>query len=248
MRRDGRRTARMLAATALVALVCLITAACGDDESSTSPTATATVRAVVCSLTSATVGRYDTSQISASAQMSDGSTQDVTAKATWASSNPEIASVQAGLLVGIRLGTAKITAGYGGYLSTMDVAVRRRMALHGSLGIHDQTSVGTISRVTVYLDGVSVAACTPTSASTGCWAYLGSETAYPAVEPGQHELSVKVDTVGSPASLTVQAEGSTSLLDRDTTDSLATFRLGTRLVTIVPGGTFTWTIDVHEYF
>ena len=56
-----------------------------------------------------------TQQLTATALYTDGNTVDVTAKATWASSNPGIATISAtGLATGVAPGKASITAFYAG--------------------------------------------------------------------------------------------------------------------------------------
>jgi hypothetical protein len=55
-----------------------------------------------------------TSQLTASASKSDGTTQDVTSQATWNSSDPTVATVSAaGLLSSLREGATSITAAFG---------------------------------------------------------------------------------------------------------------------------------------
>jgi hypothetical protein len=61
----------------------------------------------------ATVTEGETLQLKAMAELSAGSPRDVTAEASWLSSNPAIATVSAtGLVTGVRAGTADISAGY----------------------------------------------------------------------------------------------------------------------------------------
>jgi hypothetical protein len=57
-----------------------------------------------------TVGQ--TVQLRAVAQLSDGSEQDITSLATWASDNPVVATVSSGLVTAVRSGTARVRASY----------------------------------------------------------------------------------------------------------------------------------------
>ena len=54
-----------------------------------------------------------TSQMTATATLSNGTTQDVTAQATWQSANTAVATVSStGLVTGVAAGSAAITATY----------------------------------------------------------------------------------------------------------------------------------------
>ncbi|MEV7867484.1 Ig-like domain-containing protein [Streptomyces sp. NPDC088124] len=59
----------------------------------------------------------------ATATYGDESTGDVTAEATWSSSDPTKATVTAGFVTGIAAGSAVITASYGGQTDTCTVTV-----------------------------------------------------------------------------------------------------------------------------
>jgi len=103
---------RMVRNGAVAMTLGLVAAACG------SPTApgggngggTATVTGVTIG-GSLAVSVGDTSQLSATANKSDGSTQVVTSQATWTSSDVTVATVSAtGLLTALKAGTADISA------------------------------------------------------------------------------------------------------------------------------------------
>jgi hypothetical protein len=86
-----------------------------------------TVQSVAVSGTLA-VSEGETSQLTASATMSNGSTQDVSNQATWTSSNTMIATVSAtGLLTAVATGTADISAVYQGHTGrgTAEVSAAR---------------------------------------------------------------------------------------------------------------------------
>lgn len=76
-----------------------------------------TVQSVSLSAQTLSVQTGATGELTASAQMSDGSLQDVTRSASWTSSNPSVATVSAGTVRGTSAGTATITATYGGRTS-----------------------------------------------------------------------------------------------------------------------------------
>ena len=96
---------RLVSSIAMVAVLGLFAVAC---DSSTSPS---TVSTVAITGTPPIVGA--TSQFSAMATLSDGTTQDVTNLATWVSSNTDEATVSsAGVVTGVGAGTVTIQATY----------------------------------------------------------------------------------------------------------------------------------------
>ena len=89
--------------------------------SSTSP---ASVSSLSISSPSTTVGVGSTVQLSVAATMSDGTTQDVTAEATWQSSSSGTASVSdTGAVTGVASGSTTITASYQGVSTTANMLV-----------------------------------------------------------------------------------------------------------------------------
>jgi uncharacterized protein YjdB len=65
-----------------------------------------------------------TRQFTATAKYSDGSTLDVTAQATWTTRNPEYATVSAGLVTGVGVGTARIDVEFASHQGILVVAVQ----------------------------------------------------------------------------------------------------------------------------
>jgi Bacterial Ig-like domain (group 2) len=103
-----------------------LTVACGGgSESPAAPTPPPTsATTVTISGLPAAFYRGQVAQLTASAS-SGGSPQDVTAAATWRSSDSGVASVSAsGVLTGIAIGTAEIAATYQGSTGTVSVPVR----------------------------------------------------------------------------------------------------------------------------
>ena len=96
---------RLVSSIAMVAVLGLFAVAC---DSSTSPS---TVSTVAITGTPPIVGA--TSQFSAMATLSDGTTLDVTNVSTWASSNTAEAVVSStGLVTGVGAGTVTVQATY----------------------------------------------------------------------------------------------------------------------------------------
>jgi hypothetical protein len=111
-----------------VALPVLLLAGCGGSPSSFSSTPstpvapTATVSSIAVSGNSPAVG--ETSQFTATATLPTGTTQDVTAQATWQSSDAAVATVSsAGVVRSMAAGEADITATYSGVRGSQHVRV-----------------------------------------------------------------------------------------------------------------------------
>jgi|SRR5579862_2276500 len=97
---------------ALAAVICMGGALGGCGGSKTTPTTpAATITSVNLTGTVALTAVGQTSQLIATAGLSDGSHQTVTSQASWQSSNPAVATVSStGLVSSVGYGTATITA------------------------------------------------------------------------------------------------------------------------------------------
>jgi hypothetical protein len=82
---------------------------------------------------SVTVGQ--TSQLTVTAHLSDGTTVNVTGDAVWASDAPGTATAPGGLLTGIAAGNANISAAYGGKTVQVPVTVQPAVAQAQLIGI-----------------------------------------------------------------------------------------------------------------
>jgi len=107
----------LLVSAGLLAMAAL--AGCGGGDQGRDPILglpSATLSSLAVTPATATVAIGSGQQFSAIATYTDGSAQDVSAKAAWTSATPASATVNAatGLSTGIALGTANITAAFGG--------------------------------------------------------------------------------------------------------------------------------------
>ena len=104
--------------TALFTGLALIAPACGGGSGSQSPAAptpapTPSVSVTAITVTGSSPRIGQTSQFSAVASLSDGTTRSVTSVATWQSSNPAVATVSAsGTVTGVAAGDVDISATY----------------------------------------------------------------------------------------------------------------------------------------
>jgi hypothetical protein len=103
------------------------------------PTPTPGVTAISISGSIPEIGA--TTQLTAMAVRSDGSTQDVTAQATWESSNPAVITIsEGGAARGVGAGEADITASFGG--STGSRQVRLEVRTFGLEGVIADQATG----------------------------------------------------------------------------------------------------------
>jgi len=152
------------------------------------------------------VSEGSTSQLSAIATMSNGTTQNVTNQATWTSSNALIATVSAtGLLTGVGSGTADITATYRGQSGrgTAEVAA----ALYRlSVNVQSVQAIDTCDDFTQGLSSGEFALRVRATTATGGGLTMTETNNYPA-ESGAISLGRSVTrTLGTVRNFTVRGE------------------------------------------
>jgi hypothetical protein len=132
---------------AAVAAATLLAAACSKDSPNAPSKSTPQVTGVSID-GSTTLAEGATSQLNAVASQSDGTTQTVTTRATWTTSDPTVATVSAtGLLTALRAGTADIAATFGSQTARRTAQVSRaRYRL--SLAVQSVTAIDTCDDVT----------------------------------------------------------------------------------------------------
>ena len=99
-----------------------ITAASASVSATTTLTVTAALVSISLSPSSTALTIGSTTQFTATGTYSDGSTQNITASVTWASSGSNIATVSGGVVTGVSDGLANITASLGGITSAAATA------------------------------------------------------------------------------------------------------------------------------
>jgi hypothetical protein len=243
---SGLRGSCVVLEAAVLALA--LSAGCGDSDTPTTPTpATPTIIGLMLSQTSVSMARHGTVQLKATLQRSDGTSEVVTDNASWSSSAPETVLVQRGLLVGVTMGTAKVTAGYGGYLAAADVAVYRNMTLDMYLSASAFPAAG---QIVADFDGTKLGECAVSGMGLASGCYLGYGYGKPAwpLTPGTHTVTVTyTPTSSTGASFEFFTYGAVTANDGDTGDSLGSFSLDTRRFTRTSSTTVTWTIDVPVF-
>ncbi len=174
----------------------LMMLAAGCSKSPTSPSGggggTPTATAVAISGTLA-IPEGSTSQLRATATLSNGSTQDVTQQATWRSSNSSVATVSAtGLLTSVAPGTADISATYGSQTGRGTTQVS---AATYSVTVATQTAValGTCDDVTQGLTSGEFAVRVLAIPTTGSQATLYATSGYPGDANAPQGLNLRED-------------------------------------------------------
>jgi trimeric autotransporter adhesin len=107
----------------LLALLAVALAACGGGDAEGTAPPVAGLQRVEASPSTATLPRGAALRLTLTAVFDAGSPQDVTAKATWTSSAPAIASVSGGLVTAVKAGTATVSAAYEGKTTALTVTV-----------------------------------------------------------------------------------------------------------------------------
>jgi hypothetical protein len=101
-----------------------ITAKSGSVIASTGLTiSNQTVISLAVSPNTVSISSGTSQQLTALATLSNNGTQDVTGSATWSSSNTAVATVNAGLVTAVSIGSATVTATYGGQTGSASVSV-----------------------------------------------------------------------------------------------------------------------------
>jgi Putative Ig domain/Bacterial Ig-like domain (group 2) len=209
-----RKNPSQFAVAAALLLSVLILAACNCSP---------TLRYVTVAPTSSTISVGSTQQFTATTYYSNGSIQDATATANWASSNNNVATVAAGLATAVGGGTTTISASAGGQIATATLTVTAPLAITstgalagatlGSSYSEDVTATGGVTPYTWTLKaGSSLPAGLTLTSGTPSATITGKPTA-----TGTFQFTLQVADSTSPTPLTTTANflitvtGSTAL-------------------------------------
>jgi hypothetical protein len=153
-----------------------------------------------------TIAAGESTQWQVIAQMSDGTTQNVTTAATWGSGTPSVAGVVGGLVTGIGQGSSPITASFGGKSATATVQVSAPTVLSLSISGNTSLSVGGTSQLqaTAHFSNGATQIVTPeaswTSGTPGTATVASGLVT--GVSPGSSQITAGFG--GKSASITVQ--------------------------------------------
>ncbi len=208
----------------------------GQQSSATVSVPTAKVQSLTVTPTTASIGIQGTQAFQAVVTLSDGTTEDVTATASWASSKPAIASIDsAGLCTGVSAGTSTISAAVAGFNGSATLTVSQATLASIAVtptnpalgvGVNEAfTATGTFSDGTVSdvsseatwsssaplvasLDAASHTATTLSAGTTTIGAALGKITGSTTLSVGSASL---VSIAVTPDASTIAVGGSISL-------------------------------------
>jgi hypothetical protein len=199
----------------LVIGLALNVSACGNSSSPTAPSAAPTVVsiAVTGGLTLSASGQ--TSQLSANAAFSNGTTQSVTSLAAWQSSNTGVVNVSSsGLLTAVGNGSATVTATYQGISGTAQVTVTISPSVGGVWnGVFADATFGNLASTwTVQQNGTTV---------------TGTFTLGAALATAQGTLQGSIASSGLTTTLSIVAGGFPAPFQQCTTTITATLQIET---------------------
>ncbi|WP_248928291.1 Ig-like domain-containing protein [Paenibacillus hamazuiensis] len=156
----------------------------------------------------------DSQQIKLTAVYADGTSDDVTAKATWSSDNEDVAGVDEGKVTGYSSGKATVTASYGGKSTTINVDVETPRKLEMDV-TSIQLKTGNTAKIKLtatYADGtkedVTQRASWTSDNEAVAYANKGTVTAYKA---GEATITAKFGTASVQAVVDVDVARSLTL-------------------------------------
>lgn len=231
-----------------IALLSLLVAAAGCNSS---PTAPPPVPVLSVSESTVSLERTATSQITAISTVS-GSTTDVTASATWRSSNEQVARVVAGLITAVGPGTATITVETSGVSKAIPVTVRRRVFLRGELLVQDgRGEPGGIASLDAKIDTTPIGATDTSSPEATLVVDFGMRGSKVRVSPGEHVLALSITTRAGDAwsdyPLAISFDGPASVVDFDTNERVGTVTFENKSGTFPDDPDVTWSFTLNAF-
>lgn len=194
------------------------------------------------------VARHEVGQLHARFGVPNQAQQDVTATATWTSSNPSIVTVDAGSVKAVGLGTASITAQYQGQSITLNATARRRTAITGSVRLSNAAGVESMVVLIGQVDGHNVGYTGTSSAQAAQTVQLLLKVPDSVVDPGPHEVAVTLpEQTGAPNTYVSDASSYADVIDRDTKEKLKRIPLPVQTKTLSFTDKMTWTVQVDVF-
>lgn len=136
------------------------------------------------------VAEGDTSQLTATATLSNGSTQDVSSQATWQSSETSVATISGtGLLTALKAGTTDITAVYSGRTARVTVTVTTA-SYRVRVASQSVTVLGTCDDFTQGLGHGEFTVRVRATLANGNYYTLFQTSSYPGSPSNPHSLSI----------------------------------------------------------
>ena len=123
--------------------------ACGSSSSSTTTPTTTTPTVTSVTITGTAPAIPNSAQFTATANMSDNTTKDVTAISLWSSSNTAVLTAVAGLITAVTAGDASVSATYLGITGTKSVSIAKPLPYSVSGTVTDASTKGPLPNIIV---------------------------------------------------------------------------------------------------
>jgi hypothetical protein len=184
----------------ILGVLSLFLTGCGSSSSTTAPAASVSTVAVTGSAPS--IGA--TAPFAATATLSNGTTQTVSAQAAWSSSNTSVATVSSGgVVTGVGAGEADITAIYQSVSGRVHISVASAATATFTVSgtVSDGTSGGVLPNITVQTTDSGGTSKSATSSAAGAFSIAG-------LAPGVATLTVSAVSY-QPLRTTITVAGDT---------------------------------------
>lgn len=192
---------------------------CGSGLSRTTTPTQPTVSSISVTPATASLSVGGTQQLHATANYSDRSSGDVTATATWTSSNAAVATVSnAGMVTAVAPGNATVTASDGGQTASSAITVNAPQRVLTSISISPSSGTVTVG-TTLQLKATGTYSDNSTSDLTGTASWSSSSTTVATVNSGglvtgvaagSATIMAAVGSVSATSAITVNAATSPS--------------------------------------
>jgi hypothetical protein len=227
-RRESSRPERVIGVTWLLAAVLTGCGGSGGSASAPPPPPSPTISSIAVAPqvgTSSTTYTGDTLQLTATATYSDSSTKDISATATWVSSNSAIATTsKTGLVASLAAGQVNISAAMSGVSGTDTITVNAKTLLGISVAPGTASLALAISQqywaTGAYNDGSSadVTKTVVWSSSSPSVASVASNGTVITLAQGNTNISASLGSLQASAPLAVSSASGGAVLVNDLTD------------------------------
>jgi hypothetical protein len=175
----------------------------GSTPNGPTPTPTPTVTSVAVKGNAALTAIGQMTQLNATATLSNGTTQDVTATASWQTSDPTVATVTGGLVTGVNFGQVTITATYQGGNGML--AVSLQLNVTGTWKGNSADSAGIVQMTFVLLQTGVTATGTgtyTTNSGSGTGTFTGT------ISPSSNTITFSIGGTAGGCTFSVTGNGS----------------------------------------
>ncbi len=182
----------------------------GQSATVTITVSAATALSITVTAGSTQFAKGTTTQLQTTATLTNGTTQDVTSQATYTSSAPAVATVNSsGVVTGVSIGTAVITASYEGQTATATITITAAVATSIALNTSDSNppagSTAQLTATATYTDGTTgdVTSSATYSSSNASVATVDSSGQITAISQGSAVITATYEGQTATVNITV---------------------------------------------